>query len=98
MDVKIFRLISGEELLANYTDVGDAYLFEKPMVIIPQDGGNIGFAYFMPYTKVPDEGVTIPKSYIAYSVNVLEDMLEQYESLFDTGPALIMPDKKIITG
>ena len=98
MNVKIFRLKSGEELLAKYVEKEDHFQLEKPMIIIPQENGNVGFAYFMPYTKVPETGIDMPKSYIAFEAEVLVDMLEQYETLFDDGPKLVLPKQEIITG
>lgn len=98
MDIKIFRLYSGEELLARYTDNGDSYFLEKPMIIIPQDQGNIGFAFFMPYTDVPDKGISINKTYIAFEVGVVNEMRMQYEQMFDDAPRIVTPSKKIITG
>lgn len=98
LDIKIFRLKSGEEIMARYTDNGDSYFFEKPMIIIPQDGGNVGFSYFMPYSMVPDQGLHMPKEYIAFEANVVMEMREQYETLFDDAPKIYMPEQGIITG
>lgn len=100
IQVKLFRLNSGEDLLAKYTDNGHEYFLEKPMIIIPQDGGRVGYSYYMPYTVIPEQGVTIPKSYIAFETRAEENMEQAYIAMWEEEdkPKIFMPDQGIITG
>jgi hypothetical protein len=79
MNVKLFRLNSGEEILARFEDQGDSWLLKDPAILIPVGEGNIGLMPWMMYTKAA-KGVTIAKSFVPFTVDPLDELNNQYDT------------------
>lgn len=97
--IKLFRLKSGEEIICEAVEDGHEWWFSKPLMLIPTQEGKLSFQWFMPYTKAPEMGVVMPKSYIAFEVEPVQDMVDQYESLVspeEDKPSILVPNKKIV--
>jgi len=92
MNVKVFRLKSNEEIIARYEEKDDGYLFKDPAVLIPMQQGQIGLMPWLMYTKA-DKGILIPKSFIAFTVDPLDEMKEQYDASLNKG--LVTPNKTV---
>lgn len=92
MNVKVFRLKSNEEIIARYEEKDDGYLFKDPAVLIPMQQGQIGLMPWLMYTKA-DKGIVIPKSFIAFTVDPLDEMKEQYDASLNKG--LVTPNKTV---
>jgi hypothetical protein len=92
MNVKLFRLNSGEEILARFEDQGDSWLIKDPAILIPVGEGQIGLMPWMIYTKA-SKGVSIPKSFIAFTVEPLDELKNQYDSSLNRG--IVTPRNKI---
>lgn len=97
MDLKIVRLHSGEELLCRVEEVDTGIKVHKAMILIPDPQGGLNFQVFMPYSKAFD-GLFIPTSYVAFSVDPDENLCDHYEKNIEGKPQIAVPDKKIITG
>lgn len=92
MNVKVFRLKSNEEIIARYEEKGDEILFKDAAVLVPMQAGQIGLMPWLMYTKA-DKGIMIPKSFIAFSVDPLDEMKEQYDASLNKG--LVTPNKTV---
>ena len=73
MNVKVFRLNSGEEILARFEEKDNSITLKDPAILIPVGEGQIGLMPWMMYTKAA-KGVTSPKSFIAFIVEPLEEL------------------------
>lgn len=93
MNVKVFRLNSGEELLARFEETADSWILKDPAILVPVGQGQIGLMPWMMYTKV-SKGVTIPKTFIAFTVDPLDELKTQYDSSLNKG--LVTPAPKTI--
>ena len=101
MIVKAIKLISGEELVAEIIHEDEANLcitFRNPLVIMmnrTQSGDiNVGFVPFAPYLgKHPT--ITLPMSKIIFVIEVDNQMVEQYMSIFS---GIVTPTKQLIVG
>ena len=92
MNVKVFRLNSGEEILSRFEETDTAYTLKDPAVLVPMRQGQIGLMPWMVYTKAA-KGVTIPKTFIAFTVDPLEELKEQYDSSLNNG--IVTPTNKL---
>ena len=98
MTTKCFKLVSGEELLANVVDEDAvSYTLSNPaqIAIQPKEDGSIGLmiAMFMPYA---DGDITLFKSAIITVGNPAQGLVAEYNSKFEEQPLIKVPDKKII--
>lgn len=98
MTTKCFKLVSGEELLANVVDE-DAFQFTlsnpAQIAIQPKEDGKLGMviAQFMPYSE---GNITVFKSAIIVVGTPAEGLVAEYNSKFEEQPLIQVPDKKII--
>lgn len=94
-EIKIFKLMSGEEIVADVTEKVDTYLLKEPVTIVYQqaEGGGMtaGFAPFMAYSA----GVVIlNKNSITSHADVDAKLLAEYNRIFSK--IEIMPAGSII--
>ena len=54
-DIKLYRLTTGEEIVARYVgDYPDGHYVQNPIAMYAAEEGKIGFMPFMPYTDAAD--------------------------------------------
>ena len=92
MNVKVFRLNSGEEILSRFEETSTHYILKDPAILLPVGQGQIGLMPWMVYTKAKN-GVKIPHSFIAFTVEPLDELKEQYDSSLNKG--LVTPTNKV---
>jgi hypothetical protein len=87
MTVKVYRLVSGEEIIGDVEIDNQGYHFTNPAAIVvqQQQDGRVGAAFvpFAPYAK--DNKVLIYKATIAGEMEVDVKMVNQYNSIFGSG-------------
>jgi len=94
MDVKLIRLVTGEEIVAEVLHWQNGVLnIQNALVVVPQQG-QIGFA---PWASVispdaPEIGLDI--KHVIYCVEVAPAVVEQYAKIF--GSNIVVPDKQLI--
>jgi hypothetical protein len=100
MTVKVFKMISGEEIISEVKEtiqVSDTYELTSPATIVMQQtekGVGVGIAPYMPYA---DGQVVLYKSAIASEGNPDIKMENEYRRLFGSG-IQIAPAGSIVTG
>ena len=94
-NIKLIRLTSGEEIIADVGigDYAETKKLKDAIVLIPAGEGKIGFMPFMPYTKAK-EGLNIRKQDIMFEVDPIEDLVEQHRNATSE---ISIPEKKIIS-
>lgn len=92
MNVKVFRLNSGEEILSRYEMTDTHVTLKDPAILVPMGKGQIGLMPWMMYTKAA-KGIEVPLSYIAFSVEPLEELKSQYDASLNQG--LVTPSKAV---
>ena len=80
-DVQLVRLVSGEEVLAKIENVGEATKFEKPHLIIPTQAKGIALMPWCPYSKIQDDGVTVPNDKIVFIAEPHDDLAKEYTTM-----------------
>lgn len=97
MDIKLIRLLSGEELLAVIADVGSDNIVAKDAVLvqsIPDELNQnirVAFVPFMPFSK--DDDYTISKAVIVCMADPVDEMVEQYKR---STSQIVTPDNKLV--
>lgn len=98
MTVKVFKLISGEELIAEVTSgSAEGYFLETPASIMLQQtekGIGVGLAPYMPYVEGKPY---LYKSAIASEGEPADAMRNEYSRLFGSG-IQIAPAGSVFTG
>ncbi len=94
MNVKLIRMWSGEDVVADLLDENDDSIsITNPIVAIPAGNGQMGFAPWSPILKGKGEEISVTKKYVVYIAEAQEQIVEQYEEMFSV---LKTPSKKLI--
>ena len=99
MNVKLLRLKSGEDIIADVTlvDTEDTIKVKNPAVIMPmgqqQQGGqmSMGFGPWAPFAE--EKEFEIPRDWLVYISTPNMDLLNQYNQMFGSG--IVVPDMKV---
>jgi hypothetical protein len=94
MNVKLIRMWSGEDVIADLKDnLTEIVVISNPIVAVPAGNGQLGFAPWSPLLKGKDEEIEITKKYIVYIADAQEQIVEQYKDMFSV---IKSPSKKLI--
>ncbi len=96
MEIKLLRLITGEDVLAEIVDHGDiAYHIRNPLIVFirPTETGvpSVGLSQWIPYSA--DKEFFIKLDRVVVESNPAEDLRTQYDRVFGAG--IIMPSAKL---
>jgi hypothetical protein len=92
MNVKVFRLNSGEEILSHFEETETHWNLKDPAILVPFERGQIGLMPWLMYTKAA-KGVQIPKSFVAFTIEPLDELKEQYDQSLNKG--IVTPSKSV---
>jgi len=92
MNVKLLRLTTGEDLIADVTSQKDFFTFENPCLVYvqqgqPGKGAQIGMTRWMPYAE--NKEFTMDSKFVVTMAEPVEELRQQYDSVFGSG--LIIP-------
>lgn len=96
-NIRIIKLITGEELLGDVTDQGLTYSIKNAVIValVPSRANpqqpSIGLAPWMPYAK--DDPVIIAKQHVVYDAKPVKEMENNYNSIFG---GIITPPKTLL--
>lgn len=99
-NIKILKLVNGDELLAELIDIGATISMKNPVRIIVMPNKidpktpNIGFAPWAEFSD--DKSFYLDKSHVLAIINPIKEFVNQYNSMFGglvvpTGSNLILP-------
>ena len=92
MDVKLFRMQSGEEVIADLIeDKGETMVIANPIVMVPGHDGKIGFAPWCPLVAEEVKELEIRSSFTVYVTIPNEQVVKNYEDIFSP---IITPSSK----
>ena len=99
--IRVFKLITGEEIISEVTECGVGYECNNPATIMMQqteNGVGVGIAPYMPYASGK---VTLYLSAIASEAEADPKMTNEYSRIFGSGievvPASALSGLKIVT-
>ena len=97
MNVKLLRLKSGEDVIADVTlvDTEHTIKLENPAILMPMGdpkGGQMqmGFGPWAPFSDQKE--FEIPRDWLVFISTPGKDLLNQYNSMFGSG--IVLPDMK----
>lgn len=95
-DVKCVKLVTGEEVIAEYSKTGEVIRLENPVQVsmVPsRNNGQPNFG-FMPFPLVSnDKIIEINENSIVYTCVPAEEFLAQYNTLFGN---IVTPSQSLI--
>ena len=98
LNVKLIRLLNGEELMAEVVSSNDSKVTIKDairVVVMPQRdpkaSPSIGFAPWLEFSE--DKQVELDKSHVLFVVTPIKEFVNQYNSLFG---GIVTPTTKLI--
>ena len=92
INVKLIRVITGEEIIAEVlSETDDTITIQNGLVVIPDPQG-VGFAPWATVIDKDNPEVTMSKRHVVYVAALQEDVAKKYNEMF--GSKLITPDKK----
>jgi hypothetical protein len=96
-NVKILRLVTGEELLGEVLDLNNTIQIKNPVRIVVMPNKidpktpNVGFAPWADFSD--DKTVTLDKSHIIAIMSPIKEFVNQYNSMFG---GLVVPTSNLI--
>ncbi len=92
MNVKLFRITTGEEVVAELVSETDTTVTMKNGLVVLPTGQQVGFA---PWATVIDKDqpeITVNRTHIVYIAELDESIEAKYNQIY--GSKLVTPDKK----
>ena len=87
MNIKIVRLISGEELIGEWNDKQN--IITSPVIMVPVSKDQIGFQPWMPLSE--DEDIQLKEQHILTVVSPEAKLQNEYSRVCGSG--LILPEE-----
>ena len=94
-DVKLLRMISGEDVVCTVTSNADGLVTIKDAIVaVPTGQGQLGFAPWSPIISKEEPGMTISEKFIIYMAEPDASVVTQYNEMF--GKIVTKPQKIIV--
>ncbi len=94
MNVKLIRMWSGEDVIADLLDDGpDTITIMNPIVAVPTAQGQMGFAPWSPLLKEKNMDITLKQSYVVMITETQTEVEDYYKEQFSI---IKSPSKKLI--
>jgi len=90
MNIKIIRIVSGEELIGDWND--ETKTITQPVVMVPLGKDQLGFQPWIPYSE--EEEMTFKEQHIVVVLTPDNKLQNEYNRVFGSG--LLVPEEKII--
>ena len=91
MNVKLIRMNSGEDVIADLiNETDDTLVIGNPIVLVPGQGGTLGFAPWSPVLSPDVKEIAIKSSYIVFMSEPNEDVVNNYNQIFSP---IVTPSK-----
>ena len=101
MNIKAFKLVTGEEILGEVTNISETFTIKNPVGITyhrGQDGKpSVGFPPFPIHAdQKEDATIDIHTQHVVYFYEPAKDYIDNYNQIYGSG--IILPNKTLITG
>lgn len=97
MNIKLLRLVTGEDVLAEFQDQGDTVQLTNPLIVYirPTETGvpQVGMSQWVPYSA--SKVFVVEKTKVVFITEPAEDIRGNYDKVFGAG--LILPSSQIAT-
>jgi len=93
MDVKLLRIVTGEEVIAELVSEDTKQVTIKNGLVVLPNANGVGFAPWATVISKQKPEIVVNREFIVYMVECDVDVVEKYESLFSP---IEKPSKKLI--
>ena len=94
MNVKLIRVVTGEEIVAEVvSETDDTITVQNALVVLPTNNG-VGFAPWATVVSKDDHEITVSRNHLVYVAEVQEDVASKYKEMF--GNIITPAEKKLI--
>ena len=99
MAIKLVRLKSGEDLVADIDINTDTVTLENPAMIMPVDNPDpgdqvqMGFGPWVPFAK--SKTFEVPREHVVFIADPADDIVNNYRQMFGSG--IVVPEVKVNT-
>ena len=90
MNIKVIRIVSGEELIGDWNR--ETNTITSPVVMVPLGKDQLGFQPWIPYAE--DKEITFKEQHIVVVLTPDTKLQNEYNRVFGSG--LLVPEEKII--
>ena len=90
MNIKVIRIVSGEELIGDWNR--ETNTITSPVVMVPLGKDQLGFQPWIPYAE--DKEITFKEQHIVVVLTPDNKLQNEYNRVFGSG--LIVPEENII--
>ena len=90
MNIKIVRIVSGEELIGEWNEKTNT--ITSPVVMVPVAKDQLGFQPWIPYSE--DEEITFKEQHIVVVLTPDTKLQNEYNRVYGSG--LLVPEENII--
>ena len=92
MEVKLLRVITGEEIVAEIVDENASEVTLKNALVVIPTQQSVGFAPWATVIDRENPEVTVSRTHIVYIANLDESIRNKYDEIY--GSKLVKPEKK----
>ena len=93
INVKLFRISTGEEVVAELVSETDiSVVMKNGLVVLPTPQGGIGFAPWTPVINKDKPEIEVSKNFVVYIAEVDEQVKNKYNEIY--GSKLVTPGEK----
>ena len=94
MEIKLIRMSSGEDVLAEIVSQDDDSIsLINPIVAVPAGNGQIGFAPWSPLLDKDMDPLVVSKQFIVWMTDPSPNVVEEYKKMFSN---IVLPDSNLI--
>jgi hypothetical protein len=94
MNVKLIRVVTGEEIVAEVvSETDDTITVQNALVVLPTNNG-VGFAPWATVISKDDPEITVSRNHLVYVAEVQDDVASKYKEMF--GNIITPAEKKLI--
>jgi len=93
MNVKLLRIITGEEVIAELVAEEETSITVKNGLVVIPNAQGVGFAPWATVISKRNPEIVVDRKFIVYMVECEDNVVEKYESIFSP---IETPSKKLI--
>jgi hypothetical protein len=96
MNIKLVRLVTGEDILTEFDNGEDTVTFTNPLIVYitppqgPGQSASVGISQWVPYSDSKE--FIINKDKVVFVADAAQDLKKQYDQVFGLG--LILPGQR----
>jgi hypothetical protein len=94
MNVKLIRVVTGEEIVAEVvSETDDTITVQNALVVLPTNNG-VGFAPWATVISKDEPEIIVSRNHLVYVAEVQDDVASKYKEMF--GNIITPAEKKLI--